>query len=107
MEKHDFLLLGKVYVISVIVFAVVFYKEPFFSIVRLTAALAFMSYVPGFFLVKRVFDSDAFRLLFGSSISLAVIGISAYYLGLFGVQLSLSSYVLPALLLVAGLVVSR
>lgn len=107
MDKNDLITLGKIYLISLLIFIIVFYKEPWISVVRFTLSLAAVSYVPGYLLTKKLFETDAQRLLIGSAVSLAVIGISAYYLGIFGVPLSLSAYILPAMLIVFGIVVTR
>jgi len=107
LELHDLKVLGGVYVASVIVGAVVFYNEPVLSMLLLMASLALVSYVPGYFLLKKVVENVAERLLFGSAVSIALIGVGAYYLGLFGLPLSFSSYLLPLALLGVGVWVSR
>ncbi|MBI4148599.1 hypothetical protein HY490_04880 [Candidatus Woesearchaeota archaeon] len=107
MELRDLQVLGGVYVASVVVGAVVFYNEPVLSMLLLMASLAIVSYVPGYFLLKKVVENVAERLLFGSAVSVAIIGVGAYYLGLFGLQLSFSSYLLPLAVLGVGLWASR
>lgn len=103
----DMILLAQVFACSLAVFWIVFYKEPVAAIARLAISFAFVSYVPGYFLTKNFFEQKWQRLLIGSAVSIAIIGITAYYLGLLGVPLNYSSYILPLMLLAAGLVISR
>lgn len=86
---------------------IVFYKEPVISVIQLTTSIAAISYIPGYYLTKKIFDTPAERLLYGSATSLAIIGGSAYYLGLLGFSLSITSYALPLILIIIGIVVSR
>ncbi|MBI4016513.1 MAG: hypothetical protein HY363_02355 [Candidatus Aenigmarchaeota archaeon] len=107
LNKNELLILAKIYAASLLIFTIVFYKEPMLSLVRLTLSLAAISYVPGYLLTEKIFETNAQRLLIGSAISTAIIGISAYYLGIFGVPLSLSAYILPAVLIMFGAAVSK
>lgn len=86
---------------------IVFNKEPVTSTIQLTISIAAISYIPGYFLTKKILNSSAERLLYGSAISLAIIGGSAYYLGLIGIPLNITSYALPLILIIIGLVISR
>lgn len=107
IEKINFMLLVWIFLCSLAVFQIVFYKEPVGAIARLAVSLAFVSYVPGYFLTKKFFEHDWQRILIGSAVSIAITGISAYYLGLFGIPLSYSAYILPPVLIMIGLVMSR
>ena len=105
MEHRDFFVLAKIFLYSLILLTIVFYNEPFFSILRYAFSLSIMTYVPGYFLTKKLLEQDDQRLLFGSMISLTIIGVTTYYLGLIGVNVHISSFMLPTLLVTTGIII--
>ena len=105
-DKKNIRILLKIYFSSLIIFVIVFYKEPIISTIRITLAIAVMTYVPGYLLTKRIFEQNSQRLLFGSAISIIIIGISAYYLGLIGIQLQISAFMLPLTLILTGIIIN-
>ena len=107
LERNDILLLTKVFVYLFIVLKIVFYNEPFFSVVRYTFALSIMSFIPGYFLTKKILEQDTQRLLFGSMVSFTILGVVSYYAGLMGVPLHITSFVLPALLIITGIIITK
>lgn len=106
LEFNDTMILTKVFVYSFLVLKIVFYNEPFFSVLNYAIALGVITYIPGYLLTKKLLEHDEQRLLFGSMISLTIIGVASYYLGLLGMHLNLTSFLLPALLITTGLILT-
>ena len=92
--------LGYLYLAAIVVFKILFINETAQTTIIAVSALFWLFIIPGFFMT-RVFGLNDFaeRLVLGILLSGALVGISAYYLGIFGLHVKYSAIVLPPLFL--------
>lgn len=101
--KKELLYLLIVLVIFTLAMKIGFYREGFFSTIRISLGI-FWIFVSGFFILYHWHEKLEFieRLLISIPLTLAIIGMSSYYLGIIGVHIKYHNIILPALLLIAG-----
>ena len=87
-----------------IVFQVVFYKTSLIQNFLAVLSLFFIFVLPGLFLTFCMRESFGFaeRVVAGSLFAAAILGIATYYLGLWGLHIRISSWILPPVLMAAG-----
>ncbi len=102
--KGESVYIGILFVISLVMFKILFYKEGFLLVLRLCLSLFWMFVVPGFSLMYYWHEKLGFieRLIVGVALSAALIGIASYYLGLAGFHIKYHTVVLPVVFLVIG-----
>ena len=85
---------------------IVFYKENFLSTVRISLSIYFMSVVAGFSWMYYWYEKLDFleRLVLGSVLGLALSGVSMYYLSFIGIGPKITSWIMPLLFGVLGLI---
>ena len=91
-----------------IVFQVVFYKTPVIQNFSAVLSLFFIFVLPGLFLTFCMRESFGFveRVVAGSLFAAAILGMATYYLGLWGLHIRISSWILPPALMLAGVCAS-
>ena len=94
-----------------ILFKVVFYKESITILARTVIALFWLFILPGFSLMYIWQDKFDFleRLISGTVLGIALIGLASYYFTLFNVDIRLQYLLTPVLLLVisAGFILKK
>jgi len=81
---------------------VLFYKEATITVFRVSASFFWILVLPGFG-ITYLWDLEfPERFTISVPISAAIIGIFSYYLGLVGVHVKTSLYLLPIISLIAG-----
>ena len=105
--KKEFSVIGVLFIIFVIVFKIVFYKESFIVILRMVFSLFWLFALPGFALMYYWHDKLDFleRFLIGTALGLAIDGILSYHLGLLGLNIKYHGVLLPILLLIVAFVI--
>ena len=95
-------------VISIIALKILFYKEGFAVITRLTLSFFWVFILPGFSIMLYWEDKLSLteRLVISVGLSTAIIGISSYYLGLLGINIKYHAIILPLLLIVTGILIA-
>ena len=93
--------LASIVVLGVIL-QVIFYKESFGNILKLSGTLAWLLFIPGWMLLPWV-AHPLERLVLGGMIAAAVLGIFSYYLALLGIPFMVCAIVLPMIMIVIGL----
>lgn len=80
--------MGIVYVSLLAILKIVFFKEPFLSLALVAFGIAYAFVIPGYVLMLRISKKPDFivSLIIGSALSIAIVGISSYYIGLFGLH---------------------
>lgn len=80
-----------------------FYKEGLGVIFKACMAITIMDIIPGYLLSDLLFPSSGYleRMIIGIALSLAIIGIFGYYLGLIGLHIKYFIYVFYAGLLIS------
>lgn len=89
------------FLIGIIIFKILFYKEGFLIILRTAFAFFWLFILPGFYLMYCWHKKLNFleRFIIGIPISTSVIGILSYYLGLIGLNINYHGFILPILFL--------
>ncbi len=94
-----------IFLIILAIFNFIFYKEIF--LVKLSAVFSFfwLFILPGYAIMLYWNEKLEFieRFIIGIAAAAAVTGISSYYLGLLGLNLKYNIYLLPIILIVAGI----
>jgi len=100
--------IGMLFIIFLIIFKLIYYKDSFLISLRFVASLFWMFVLPGYSVMSYWREKLDFteRLIIGIGLSAAVIGIASYYLGLIGLNISYHGYILPAVIIVAGCLLS-
>ncbi len=102
--KKESLSILILFLVIIIMFKILFYKEGFLAVLRAVFALFWVFVLPGFYLMYYWHEQLEFmvRLIIGIAVSSAIIGIASYYLGLLGLNIMYHGIILPAACLIAG-----
>jgi hypothetical protein len=94
--------IGMFFVIGVILFQMVFFRENFLVVLRAVFSLFWIFLIPGFSIMYHWREKIDFfeRIAIGIAASAGLIGISSYYIGLIGMDIKYHGIVLPAAILV-------
>lgn len=112
MKKEDFDTFKKELVYIVIAFAlfavamqIIFYKESFLVVLRMSFSVFWLCAIPGYSLMYFWRESLdlAQRIVIGSALSLAVVAVFSYQLGLLGINIKYHWIVFPVILTAAGI----
>ena len=106
--KKEFVYIGILFLIALIIFKIAFYKESFFVLLRNVLALFWLFVLPGYFIMLYWKEKLEFieRFIIGIGLSAAIIGISSYYIGLIGLNIKFHTIVLPLILILVGIIMS-
>lgn len=104
--KKELLYIGLIFILFIIIFKVAFYKESFIVVLKVVFTLIWAFALPGYFIMFYWREKLDFveRFIIGIALSLAVIGILSYYLGIFGLNIKYHIILLPPLFIVLGLI---
>jgi uncharacterized membrane protein len=94
--------LGLGFIITFTIIRLLFYKEEIITVFRVAAAFYWLLILPGIgitYLWKLDFVE---RFVLSITLSAAIIGIFSYYLGLVGIHVKTSAYLLPVLSMIVG-----
>lgn len=100
MNMNDFLRdckqLGYLFIAALVIFKILLISETFLNTLMAIAAFFWLFIIPGFFMA-HVFGIEDFieRFIIGILLGAALVGISAYYLGIIGVHVKYSAIILP------------
>jgi hypothetical protein len=99
--KKDFIYLAICYIITLLIFQGLFYKESFLVILRTISAFYWTIIIPGIFIVYSYNKNSEFleKMFLGSAISLALNGLLNYYLGLAGLNIKYHWIILPVVIM--------
>ena len=96
--------IGIIFLLVLIIFKIVFYKEELIVILKFALSFYFALVLPGFSLLLCWAEKLGFFERFVASIPLsaALIGILSYYIGIAGVHIKYLSFILPIFLILLG-----
>lgn len=99
--------LGILFLLSIIILKILFYKESILIILKLVASFFWMFILPGFILMYNWQEKINFieRLIISIALSAAIIGISSYYLGIIGIHIKFHGILLPAIFIILGFLI--
>ena len=106
IKKESRILLA-VFIITYVIFQIVFYKQSFTIVLRTVFSLYWVFIFPGYFLMlywhKKI--SVIERLVIGSLVAAAATGVISYHLGLIGINIKYHSVLLPLILIIIGVLI--
>jgi len=99
---------GILFVIFIVLFKLVFFKEDLAVVFRTVLSLFWLFIIPGYIIMLYWREKLGFveRLIIGTALSAALIGISSYYIGLIGLNIKFHMVILPIALIFIGLFVN-
>ncbi len=103
--KDELIRVGILFLIATIILKIIFYKQDLFTIIKTSLSLFWLFVLPGFILMyywREKFDFIT-RLIIGTTLGMAVIGVIGYNLGILGINLTIQSIIIPALCIALGL----
>lgn len=105
--KDEVIFLGILFLLFMVIFKILFYKESILIILRLIASFFWMLILPGFILMFNWREKISFtsRLIISIALSAAIIGISSYYLGMVGIHIKFHGILLPAVFIILGFLI--
>ncbi|MBI2101441.1 hypothetical protein HYT53_02420 [Candidatus Woesearchaeota archaeon] len=108
MMRKELAKLGILFLLFILIFKIIYFNESFFVVFRAVIAIFWMFALPGYFLMLYWHEKLEFleRLIAGIALSAAVIGISSYYAGLIGLNIKYHTIILPAVLIVLGIIIN-
>lgn len=94
-------------VIGIIIFKIVFYKENLLNIIKIVASIFWLFLLPGYSLMFYWEEKLDFleRFIIGIALGIALVGTFSYYLGLIGLNLRFHTIILPAILILIGIII--
>ena len=103
--KEESKYIGILFVIGLVIFKIVYFKESPAVLLKIVASLFWLFVIPGYFSVLYWKEKLEFteRFVIGMMVSAAIIGIFSYYIGLIGLNIKYHIFVLPVLIVIAGL----
>ncbi len=101
---RELITLGVLFLAAAIAMKIVFFREHAAVTTVFTFSLFWLFVLPGYSIMHYWHDKLPFleRLVVGTGLAAAVLGIASYYLGLAGVHNAVHGYLLPAFFIVAG-----
>ena len=105
--KDEGISLGITFLVVLIIFKIVFFKQDILSLLKLVSSLYWMFVIPGMFLLFYWEDKIGFleRFIVGILVASSVNGILSYYLGILGLHLKYHGIFLPILIILIGIFV--
>ena len=108
LVKREFRYIGILFLLSVIIFKIAFFRENFIVLLRSVLSLFWLFVLPGYFVMLYWRENLEFieRFIAGIVLSAAVIGIFSYYIGLLGLNIRYHAVLLPLVLIFMGIIIN-
>ncbi|MBI4140280.1 hypothetical protein HY485_00425 [Candidatus Woesearchaeota archaeon] len=93
------------FALSAVLLKIVFYNETIATVASTTAAFFWLFIIPGYF-VTLIWKQDSTlteRFIISIPVSAAILGITSYYLGLFGLPLKIQAWILPPIIILISI----
>ncbi|MBI4143325.1 hypothetical protein HY487_00410 [Candidatus Woesearchaeota archaeon] len=102
--KEESKYVGILFIAALIIFKIIYFKENFVALLKITASLFWLFAIPGYFamLYWREKLEFAERFVIGVLLSAAIIGIFSYYFGLIGLNMKYHAFILPPVIIIIG-----
>ena len=103
--KEESKYIGILFVIGLIIFKIIYFKESLVMLLKITASLFWLFVIPGYFAMLYWKEKLEFaeRFVIGVLVSAAIVGIFSYYFGLIGLSMRYHAFVLPPVIMIIGL----
>jgi len=102
--KKEAVYLLCLFLVGIVIFKILFYKENLFVVVRTVFALFWLFILPGFSIMCYWHEKLGFleRAFAGALMNAAIMGITSYYIGLLGLNIKYHGIILPLFFLIIG-----
>ena len=113
MKKEVFELLKKemksvfsILLVLIVLFKVVFFKEDILVVLKIVLSIFWMFMLPGYVIMIYWSGKLDFieRLIIGTALSTAIMGVFSYYLGLAGLHIKYHTFILPLATIIFGFI---
>ncbi|MBS3106482.1 hypothetical protein J4419_02355 [Candidatus Woesearchaeota archaeon] len=105
--KKELLDWGILLVTLLLILKIAFYKDTLLVIFRTTLSIFWMFLLPGYLIFRRKQWPFIEKIILGSLLAGAVLGISSYYLGLLGLNVRWHVWLIPLLVMLAAFYFSQ
>ena len=107
--KKEIQYIGILFLVSLIIFKIAFFKENLIVLFRSVLALFWLFVLPGYCAMLYWKDNLEFieRFIIGIIFSAGVIGAFSYYFGLIGLNIKYHTIILPLILILIGLLMEN
>ncbi len=104
--KKEMKYIGLLFLLAIMVFKIVFFKENFIIVLRVVLSLFWLFAVPGYVLMLYWSNLEFMeRLIIGIALAAGINGIFSYYIGLMGLNIKYHTALLPLAMIAIGLIV--
>lgn len=102
--KKELQYIGLLFLIALVIFKIVFFKENLIVLLRAVASLFWLFVLPGYAIMLYWKERLEFleRIAVGAAVSAAIIGIFSYYIGLLGLNIKYHGILLPLIIILIG-----
>ena len=108
--KKDILKIIITFIILVVIIKIVFFKEEILVVLMVGLTILYLFIIPGYFIMLYWGDKFDFkeRIIIGSCASVALLGLSCYFLGLLGINIFIWSKIYPlATILITSMIIFK
>lgn len=107
--KNEFIIIAVLFIVVIVIFKILFYKENIPIILRTVASVFWMFVLPGFSLMYYWEEKLDFieRFIIGIILSAAIFSVIGYNLAFFGFNIKYHIITIPVLCLIAGFFIVR
>ncbi len=97
-----------IFILILTLFKIVFYEEKITTVIQTTAAFFWLLVIPGYFLTKVWKEQSIIeKFVISIPISAALLGITSYYLALWGLSLYIQSFILPPIIISFSILLNK
>ena len=106
--KKESVYMGILFLVLLIIFKIVYFKEDLAIILRSVASLFWLFMIPGYSIMLYWREKLDFleRVIVGIGLSAAIIGIFSYYFGLIGLDIKYHGIFMPLMIIFIGTVIN-
>ena len=104
--KKESVSILSIFIVALLIFKIAFFEESFSTILGTVWGLFWLIVLPGFAIMYLWHDKLGFieRLVAGIAVGASITGISSYYLGIFGLNISNHTIILPIIILLVSVI---
>ena len=97
-------IIGILFLTALAIFKIAFFNESIFVVLRTVFSIFWPFLIPGYFIMFHWHEKLDLteRIIAGTMLSAAILGIFSYYLGLIGLNIKYSAIILPIVLILSG-----
>lgn len=107
--KKELISLFIAFLIGIIIFKIVFYKDSLLNVLKLVASIFWLFLLPGYALMFYWEEKLDFveRFIIALALGIALIGSFSYYLGIAGLNIKFHTILLPLTFIFVGIAINK